>query len=98
MLGFSNMRVLFDNSLNLLCNILYFLILARVLLSWIPMQPDNKIRQFFYVLTEPLLGPIRSLINKSPLGGGMMVDFSPVIVLFIIQILRNIIIRLIFTL
>ena len=62
------------------------------------MQPDNKIRQFFYVLTEPLLGPIRSLINKSPLGGGMMVDFSPVIVLFIIQILRNIIIRLIFTL
>ena len=98
MLGFSNMRVLLANSVNVFCNILYFLILARVLLSWIPMQPDNKIRRFFYVLTEPLLGPIRSLINKSPLGGGMMVDFSPVIVLFIIQILRSIIIRLIFTL
>ena len=98
MLGFSNMRVLLANSVNVFCNILYFLLLARVLLSWIPMRPDSKISQFFYVLTEPLLGPIRSLINKSPLGGGMMVDFSPVIVLFIIQILRSIIIRLIFTL
>ena len=98
MLGFSNIRILLANSVNVFSNVLYFLILARVLLSWIPMQPANKIRQFFYALTEPLLGPIRSLINKSPLGGGMMVDFSPVIVLFIIQILRNIIIRLIFTL
>lgn len=95
MLGFSNIRVLLVNSINVFCNILYFLILANAVLSWFPMRPDSKIRQFFNILTEPMLGPVRNLINKSPLGGGMIVDFSPVIVLFIIQILRVIVIKLI---
>lgn len=37
-------------------------------------------------VTEPLMAPIRKLLYKSPLGGpGMMLDISPIIVLFIIQ-------------
>lgn len=94
--GFSDMRYLLASSVIVFSNVLYVFIMGRVLLSWIPTRSDNKIKQFFYVLSEPLLAPIRSLIGKSPLGGGMMLDFSPIIALFIIQILRTIIINVIY--
>ncbi len=96
MSGFSDMRWLLANSVNVFASVLYLFIMADVILSWIPTRPDNKIKEFFRVLSDPLLSPIRAMIGKSPLGGGMMIDFSPVIALFIIQILKNVIINVIY--
>lgn len=70
--------------------VLYFLIFIRVIISWLPLSRDGQIMQFLYAVTEPILGPIRSLIAKSPLGGpGMMLDFSPIIAVFLIEIFRT---------
>ena len=95
MSGFSDLRWLLSNSVMVFSNALYFLIMGRVICSWI--AGGGKIKEFFYVLTEPFLGPIRNMISKSPLGGGMMLDFSPVISLFLIQILRTVIINVIYS-
>jgi len=95
--GFSDMRWLLSNSVMVFSNVLYVLIMGRVLCSWLIGNSGSKIKEFFYVLTEPFLGPIRSMIGRSPLGGGMMLDFSPVIALFLIQILRTIIINVIYS-
>lgn len=76
--------------------LLYILIFVRIFLSWIPRLSSNIIGQTVHVLTEPILGPIRALINKSPLGGpGMMLDFSPLIATVLIMVARNLIISLI---
>lgn len=96
MSGFSDLRWLFANSVNVFSNVIYVLLMGRVLCSWLIADPRNGIKRFFYVLTEPLLEPIRNLIYKSPLGGGMMLDFSPVVLLFLIQIVKTIIINLIY--
>ncbi len=67
--------------------LLDFLIFVRVILSWIPIGRGNPIIQLLYTLTEPILAPIRSLLNKSPLGG-MMLDFSAVFALILLYFIR----------
>ncbi len=76
-------------------NILSFAILVRCILSWLPLDRNNFFVKLVYSLTEPILGPVRRLIDKSPLGGGMMIDFSPVIALFILNFVYIIILRVI---
>lgn len=71
-------------------DVMYFLIFVRCILSWFPMVRGNVLVQLVYTLTEPILRPIRELINKSPLGGGMMLDFSPIIAFFVLQIIGSI--------
>jgi YggT family protein len=77
---------------DLLCNLIgaYFIVLfARIILSWFPLQPGTAIASIasvIYQLTEPVLGPVRRLIPS--IG---MIDISPIVVFFGLQILRSII-------
>ena len=38
------------------------LLIARVIMSWVPAMYNNPIGQIIYAITEPVLGPIRSII------------------------------------
>ncbi|NDO46778.1 YggT family protein [Clostridium sp. MD294] len=83
------MQILLIQTVNTFFKLLEFLILARVILSWLPIGRNNSLVQLLYTLTEPILSPIRSLLDKSPLGG-MMLDFSAwfaVILLYFVQML-----------
>ena len=87
-------------------NLLIILIFLRAILSWFP-EPknDGPLRQLYYgalklahTLTDPITGPIRSLLQRSPLGGpGMMLDFSPIIAFFLINFARGILINIVMT-
>ncbi|MGE4214681.1 MAG: YggT family protein [Anaerotignaceae bacterium] len=80
------MQSLLLNSIETFFKLIYFLIFIRIILSWIPMLNQSSIGVFIYNLTEPILGPVRHMIDKSPIGGGMMLDFSPIIALFLMNI------------
>lgn len=69
--------------------VLDWLIIIRVLLSWIPHDPYNPIFRFIYEITEPVLAPFRRL-----LGRRMMVDFSPILAIFAIQLVEMLVIDL----
>ena len=84
------MNILIYQSFEMLIRIIDWIILIRVLLSWIPLDRDNAIVKIVYGLSEPLLYPIRQLLKKSPLGEGMMLDFSPIILLLILQVIQGI--------
>ncbi|MFA6711451.1 MAG: YggT family protein, partial [Candidatus Caldatribacteriota bacterium] len=47
------------NIINYLFRIYNYFILARILLSWIPVDDSNPIIRFIYRITEPLLAPFR---------------------------------------
>jgi YggT family protein len=65
-----------------------FILLARVLMTWLPnLDYSNPIVRFLYQVTEPVLKPIR---NALPPMQGM--DFSPIIVFVGIMILQRIIV------
>lgn len=66
----------------LLLTVYEFIMLARVLLSWIPdVDYSNPLIRLLIDLTEPVLRPIRQMIP--PTSG---FDLSPVIVLLIITV------------
>ena len=68
-----------------LLDIYSFIVFGAVIASWVQLPPDNPIGNFLYTMTEPLLGPIRSVL---PDMGGL--DFSPLVLLFAVRMLRGI--------
>lgn len=82
-------------AISLVFQIMEYAILARVLLSWIPL-PNNQFTRLLYQITEPILGPVRSLINKSPIGGNSMIDFSPIVAFLLIGLVRNLVLGFLF--
>lgn len=68
-----------------------WLILVRVLLSWFPVNPYNPIMKFIYEVTEPFMAPMRRILPPSP---AMPIDFSPVLAIFVLQLLERVVLGL----
>jgi len=64
-------------------------ILARVLLSWVNVNPYNPAVSFLYQVTEPILGPLRRYIP--PLG---MIDITPIIAIILLQVVEQFVVGL----
>jgi YggT family protein len=62
------------------------------IMTWL-MKPWHPARRFLERIIEPLLNPIRRII---PLVGG--IDFSPLVLLILVQLLSTIVINLLSTL
>ena len=72
---------------SMIFNILYFLLVVRIILSWFGVNPYNEIVQILYKITEPILAPFRRL----PLRAGF-IDFSPIVAFMVLWFLRNFIV------
>jgi YggT family protein len=68
------------------------LIVVRVILTWVQADMHNPIVDLIYRLTEPILGPIRRLIHVDR----MAFDISPLIVIFLLEVVERMLIRSIF--
>ena len=83
------------NTIGVLFNILDWLIIGRVIISWVQPNPNNQmLRQlikFTYQVTEPILAPIRRILPTSNIG----IDFSPIVAIFALSIIRSFLIRII---
>jgi YggT family protein len=73
----------------LLFDLYVIVLLARVLLSWVQIDPRNPIVTVINQLTEPLLAPIRRLL---PPTGAM--DFSPLVAFFVVLIAEQVVLTL----
>ena len=74
----------------LVFNLYSFLILARVLLSWVNLSPSHPVVVFINEATDPILKPLRNVIP--PVG---MMDISPIAALILLQILETIVMAII---
>ena len=78
---------------SVLIQVYEFLLLIRVLLSWINVDPyrpviDHPVVDILKRVTDPVLAPLRRLIP--PIGGA--VDISPVVALISLEVLRRILV------
>jgi len=64
--------------------ILKWLIVVRCVLSFIRHNPYQPVIKFIYDVTEPVMAPFRKIV---PAAGG--IDFSPILVFFIIQAVQS---------
>jgi YggT family protein len=72
-----------------LARVLNVAILARVILSWIPISRDNRLVLLVMEITEPILSPIRRVIPS--LGG---LDLSPLIALILIEMAQRVLLTI----
>ncbi len=76
-----------------LLQIIFFLVLGRVIVSWIPMftnRPlnyNNPIIKFLFNITEPMLAPLRRFL----MFGRM--DLSPIALIIIIQVISSVLVN-----
>ena len=80
-------------------DILYFLILVRIIFSFLPVSPYGSpliynIVQFIRQLTEPFLAPFRRLVPPLGIGGRGYIDLSPILAIVILNLLRRLILAL----
>jgi len=68
--------------------LLNLLVFAHVILSYF-MPPFHPLREAINRIVEPMLAPIRQMI--SPVGG---LDFSPLVLIVILQLLSSLLINL----
>ncbi|MCG8481987.1 MAG: YggT family protein [Clostridia bacterium] len=80
-------------TVDMLFEVLYWLIIIRIILSWVIRDPYNKYYAMLGQITEPILAPFRNLLNR--LGAGRTgLDFSPIVALLALRFLKSIIINL----
>ncbi|MDX1357702.1 MAG: YggT family protein [Clostridia bacterium] len=64
-----------------------YLLLARVILSWIPQLRQSKFYGFIHQVTEPLLMPVRKLLSKTS-AANWPFDISIIIVFLLLRFIR----------
>jgi YggT family protein len=74
--------------INLIVNAFTLLIVVNVILSYF-LSPYHPAREFLERLVEPFLNPLRRII---PPAGGL--DFSPMVLLIVVQLIGQILIGL----
>ena len=71
-------------ALDLIITLLTIAIFGRVILSWIFPRGEDPLSRFLFVVTEPVLRPVRKLL---PNFG--MLDLSPMIIIFVLFFIRR---------
>jgi YggT family protein len=79
--------------INVVFQVLWWAILIRVLLSWLPManiriDPYNPAVRLLYSVTDPILEPLR---RYTTIG---MIDLSPLVALLLLDFLRQILVSM----
>lgn len=78
--------------IGILAQLLVLVVIISVILSYF-IDPYHPLRRALDSIVDPMLAPIRRIVP--PIGG---LDFSPLILIILIQILSNIIIRILISL
>jgi YggT family protein len=86
MIFFANFLQAAANTLHVILRIYMFIILFRVILSWVRVPSLYQVTVILYRLTEPVLKPVRKYVPPYKMGG---LDISPLIVFLIIVFIDN---------
>ena len=70
-------------AVGLLINIIFYSVLAIIVVSFLAPQSGHPAVEFLWQLTEPVMAPLRSIIP--PMGG---LDFSPILLFIGINVIR----------
>jgi YggT family protein len=64
------------------------LLVVRIVMSWVRPDPSNPLVRMLFQVTDPVLDPVRKLIPAA--AGG--IDFSPIVVFLIIDVVKRVIV------
>jgi YggT family protein len=70
--------------MGMIFKMVYFVLIIRIMLSWVNPDPYNQIVRIIYRVTEPVLAPFRRIIP--PIG---MMDISPIVVFLLLSFIER---------
>ena len=79
-----NIILTIANIIDILLTLYILVIIAHVILSWVPHNPYHPVIRFIHQVTEPVLYRVRTIIP--PIAG---LDLSPMIIIFLIYIVQG---------
>ena len=65
-----------------------FLFLARAITSWLFMADDGIIPNFLYAVTEPLIIPVRALLNRFESIQNLPIDIAFMVTVILMSVLQ----------
>jgi len=71
--------------INLIYQILYMCLIARVALSWIDHNPNNEIIQWVYKISDLMMRPIQRILPPMSIG----IDISPIIAIIVLGFIKG---------
>ena len=74
--------------------ILLALIVAHIVVSWVPSAQWHPLGRVILLVSEPLLKPFRRLLPPVTFNSGVTVDFSPLLCILATQLVLYILTRL----
>ncbi len=80
---------LLSNIVMAITRVYEFLLVARAISSWLPVDFSNPIVNFLYTVTEPLLAPVRNLLFKIPFFRNCPIDFSMIVLFMIFEVIQS---------
>ena len=89
MFVFGNFLSAVAQVLDVILTVLYWMIIIRVVASWLSADPYNPIVVFLHRFTEPVLAPFRRLLP--PLGIGF--DLSPILAILSLMFIKAFLIK-----
>lgn len=72
---------------SILLSALEILMLVRAIQSWLPLDDDNPFHNFVYLVTEPLIAPVRAIVERFPSMQGLPIDISFFITMILLMML-----------
>ena len=69
---------------DVLLTVLYFAIFARVISTWLPIDEDGPIVNFLYMITEPVVMPIRAVLDNFAFFQNSPLDLSTFIAMILV--------------
>ena len=78
--------------INLIFQILYLCLIARVILSWVDHNPNNEIIQWIYKISDPLIRPIQQILPPMRIG----IDISPILAFMALGFIKNLLFRILY--
>lgn len=73
---------------SLLVSTLQFMMLFRAVFSWMPLDEDSAIMNFIYFATEPIIIPVRMIVERSDTVKSMPIDISFIISFVLLSIVQ----------
>ncbi|NQY73375.1 MAG: YggT family protein [Candidatus Margulisbacteria bacterium] len=76
--------------INLIFKVLYMALFIRVILSWVPHNPNHPLISLLYRITEPMLRPFQNLVPSWKIG----IDLAPIFAFLALSIIQKIVISI----
>ena len=89
MFVFANFIMMVAKIIDFAATLYVYIVIARVVLSWIQHDPNNSIIKFIYDITEPVLVKIRQYV---PSFSGF--DIAPMVLILGLFLIENILISI----